>query len=301
MQVLVSGGSGLLGSHLIPALQHEGCVVAKIVRHHVSGRSRNVAWSPQSGTIDMQGLEGFHAVVHLAGEAIDQGRWTAAKKERIRTSRVEGTRQLCEALAQVPRKPKVLICASAVGYYGDRGAEELNEDSQPGEGFLAEVCQEWEAACEPARAAGIRVVNLRLGVILTTQGGALAKMLPIFRAGLGGPLGLGSQYMSWVGLQDVIGAIKFCIGNPAMEGPVNVVSPTPVNSREFAKALGKKLRRPSFVPVPGFGVRLLFGEMGDALLLSGAKVFPEQLLAHGFTFRFQDLEHALEILIPHNL
>ena len=253
-------------------------------------------WDPARGSIDAGKLEGVEGVVHLAGEAISE-RWTAEKKARIRDSRVKGTRLLCDTLAQLPTPPKVLVCASAIGYYGDRGAEVLTEESASGVGFLAEVCRAWEGATEPARQKGIRVVNLRFGVVLSTAGGALAKMLPPFRMGMGGILGSGKQYISWITLDDAIGAIRHALLTEPLQGPANAVAPQPVTNEEFTKTLGKVLGRPTLVPLPAFAARLMFGEMANELLLASARVQPAKLRATEYTFRYPDLEAGLRHLL----
>jgi hypothetical protein len=235
--------------------------------------------------------------VHLAGDNIASGRWTAAKKASIRNSRVQGTTVLCEALAQLVKPPKVLLSASAIGYYGDRGATTLREESPPGTGFLAEVCQAWEAATAPAVQRGIRVVYLRFGMVLSAAGGALAKMLTPFRLGLGGVVGTGKQYMSWIALDDVLGVIPHALSTETLHGPVNVVAPQAVTNQEFTTALGQVLRRPTKLPMPAFAARLLFGEMADALLLASTRVAPVRLLASGYTFHYPELEEALQHLL----
>jgi uncharacterized protein (TIGR01777 family) len=274
MKIGVTGSRGLIGSELVRALTKDG---HEVIRY-------NRAQPPS--------LDGFDVVVHLAGENI-AGRWTAKKKERIRESRVNGTRALCEVLTRLARRPKVLVCASATGYYGDRRSELLTEDSAPGTGFLAEVCRAWEAATEPAARAGIRVVNLRFGAVLSAQGGALAKMLPPFRLGLGGVIGNGRQFWSWVALDDAVGAIQHVIRRESLTGPVNVVSPRPVTNREFTKTLGRVLRRPTIFPLPAFAARLVFGEMADAALLASVRVEPARLMATNYRFRFPELAPAL--------
>ena len=302
MKVLVSGGGGLVGSQLLPSLNHEGCVTAKLVRRRVSERSHNVSWNIPQGTMDQKGLEGFHAVVHLAGENIAGKRWSAKQKRKIHDSRVNGTRLLAENLAQIPRKPKVMVCASAIGFYGNRGDEILTEGSARGEGFLSDVCADWEAAVQPARDAGIRVVHMRLGMVLTTQGGALAKILPIFRWGLGGRLGNGRQYMSWIALQDVVRFIRYAISHDTMDGVYNLTTPNPLTNRQFTRSVGRAMRRPALFPVPGLAIRLALGEMGKELLLSSTRAVPHRLLHEtDFQFRFEDLDHALGILIPNKL
>lgn len=243
------------------------------------------------------GSEGPDAVVHLAGENIARARWSERQKALIRDSRVKGTRLLCDLLARYSPPPKALVCASAVGYYGDRADEILKEESAPGSGFLADVCREWEAATQPAVERGIRVVNLRIGIVLSPMGGALAKMLTPFKLGVGGTIGSGRQYMSWIALDDVVGAIHFALTNESLHGPVNAVAPNPVTNREFTHTLGRVLSRPTLFPMPAFAARLVLGEMADALLLASARVEPAQLLASGFTFRHPDLEAALRALL----
>jgi len=291
MKILVSGASGLVGGTLVPFLTTGGHDVRRLGR----GRKRagTVVWDPEAGSIDRAGLDGIDAVVHLAGENIAGGRWTAEKKARIRDSRVVGTRLLCEALAAMARPPKVLVAASAIGFYGDRGNDPVDEDSAPGAGFLADVCREWEAATAPAAAAGIRVVNLRLGVVLSGAGGALATMLTPFKLGLGGPVGGGRQYMSWIAIDDVADAVLFALTTPSLSGPVNAVSPGVVTNAEFTATLAKVLSRPAVVPMPAVAVRLLLGEMGEELLLASTRVAPQRLEAADFHFRFPTLEPAL--------
>ena len=248
---------------------------------------------PRERVLPALALEGIDGVVHLAGENIADGRWTEAKQRRIRDSRIDGTRLLCERLAQAEDKPSVLVCASAVGFYGDRGDEPLDERSARGSGFLAEVCEAWEEACQPARDAGIRVVNLRIGVVLSADGGALAKMLPPFRFGLAGKLGNGKQWMSWISLDDLVGAIDHALTHEEIEGPVNAVSPNPVTNAEFTSALGRVLSRPTALTMPAIGARVVFGKLADELLLSSIRAQPRALLASGFRFEHPDLETAL--------
>jgi uncharacterized protein (TIGR01777 family) len=296
MKVLVSGASGLIGSALIPLLTTGGHDVVRLIRSAGTRRGDTVQWDPATRTVDAAGLEGADAVVHLAGENI-AGRWTAQKKARIRASRVEGTQLLVQALTGLVRPPKVLVAASAIGYYGDRAAAVVDEDSTPGAGFLAEVVREWEAATQPAAARGIRVVNLRFGVVLSPAGGALATMLPLFRLGAGGPVGSGEQYMSWVAIDDAIGAILHALTTPELSGPVNVAAPNPATNREFTRTLGRVLSRPTVIPMPAFAVKLAFGEMGEALLLSSTRVEPRRLKETGYPFRFPELEGALRHLL----
>lgn len=296
MHVAVSGSSGLVGSSLVPFLTTGGHRVTRLVRGGAAG-SDEATWDPHRGVGDPSRLDRVDAVVHLAGANIAAGRWTAARKAEIRRSRVEGTRRLCESLAHAAAPPKVLVSASAVGYYGDRGAEALTEASEAGSGFLPEVCREWEAAAEPASRAGIRVIHLRFGMILSPAGGALRKMLLPFRVGLGGRIGQGGQFMSWIALDDVLGAIYHALCTDSLHGPVNAVAPSPVRNAEFIRTLAGVLRRPALVPLPAFAARLLLGEMADELLLASARVMPARLQASGYRFRFPELEGALRHLL----
>ncbi len=291
MHVLVSGSTGLVGSALVPFLKASGHRVTRLVRTP-NPPGDALFWDPAAGIAARPGFGEPDAVVHLAGENI-AGRWTDEKKTRIRASRVVATRVLCESFGRLPKPPRVLVAASAVGYYGNRGDEVLDEQSEPGEGFLAEVCRQWEAATAPAAELGLRVVNLRLGVVLSAAGGALASTLLPFRLGLGGRLGSGRQYTSWVALDDVLGAIRHALSADALRGPVNAVAPQPVTNREFTKTLGRVLRRPTCLPVPATILRWLLGEMADGLLLSSARVEPCRLLAVGYVFNYPELEGAL--------
>ena len=295
MRILVSGASGLIGSALIPYLRAKGMETAVLVRHPAAADGRDrIHWNPDEHLIDAQSLSGFDAVVHLAGENIASGRWTPARKQRIYDSRVKGTSLLAAALAACPAPPKVFLCSSAVGYYGDRGDEILDETSLPGRGFLAETCIAWEAAARPAVDVGIRTVHLRTGVVLTRDAGMLARLLFPFRLGLGGPLGLGKSWMSWIGLEDMIRVILHCLEGEEASGPVNAVAPHPVTNREFTRALAVVLRRPAVFPVPPIALRLAFGEMAGELLLSSARVVPHRLEASGFTWRHPDMQGALK-------
>jgi uncharacterized protein len=292
MRILISGASGFLGNALRPALSAAGHTSTALVRRAPVGDE--VQWNPGQ-PLDPQKLAGFDALVHLAGKSIS-GRWTEKFKREVRESRVLGTRTLATSAAESFRKtglPRVFVAASATGYYGNRGDEELTEDSQPGSGFLSEVCEEWEAATRPAAEAGIRVVNLRIGVVLAKHGGALQAMLPAFRLGLGGPIGDGRQYMSWIALDDVVGAFLFSLANDNLRGPVNAVAPQPVRNSEFVRAVGRALHRPAFFPLPAFVVRTVFGEMGEALLLGSARVRPAKLEAAGYRYRHPELGEAL--------
>ncbi len=297
MNILVTGSTGMIGSGLIEFLQARGHRLTRLVRAPLLSREPIVRWEPATGTLNANDLEGFEAVVHLAGESIAGGRWTAAKKARIRDSRVQGTRLLSEALARLATPPKVLVSVSASGYYGNRGDEILREDSTSGAGFLAEVSRDWEDAADPARQKGIRVVHPRFGVVLSPKGGALAKMLLPFKLGVGGVIGDGKQYWSWVALDDVIGAIHHAIVTENLQGPVNVVAPRAVTNYEFTKTLGRVLSRPTLFPLPAFAAKLAFGEMANELLLFSARLEPARLLATGYQFRHTDLEKALRDLL----
>jgi uncharacterized protein (TIGR01777 family) len=296
MKILASGSSGFIGGALIPFLTTGGHRVTRLVRRTSAPGEGQVFWSPEDGTLDPAGLEGFDAVVNLAGESVT-GRWTADKKRRIYDSRVKGTRLLSESLARLARPPKVLISASASGYYGDCGEQVLREDHPPGSSFLAQVCRDWEAATEPAARSGVRVVNLRMGLVLSPAGGALARLLPSFRLGLGGTIGSGRQYFSWVALDDVVGIILHVLVTDTLESPVNVAAPNPVTNREFTKILGLVLKRPTVLPIPAFAVRLILGEMADDLLLASARLDPARLLATDYRFRYTDLEATLRYLL----
>jgi uncharacterized protein (TIGR01777 family) len=295
MKILITGSTGLIGSKLIPLLSGKGHTVTRLTRTR-SGTSLNTAyWDPESGEVEAGKLEGHDAVIHLAGENI-AGRWSRKKKSRIEDSRVKGTMLLSRTLAGLNSKPGVVVAASGIGYYGDRGDQVLTEDSGPGEGFLARLSLKWEDALGPARDAGIRVVNMRLGVVLTPDGGALGKMLPPFRLGLGGRMGSGEQYWSWISIDDVLSAIYHSVVSEDLRGPVNFTAPKPVTNREFTEALADALGRPAFLHVPEFALRALLGEMADEMLLSSTRVVPTRLLGSGFTFRYADLKSALNHL-----
>ena len=292
-KIAVTGASGLVGRSLVHRLQRSGYEVVRLVRRAPSGADE-ARWNPADGTIDIEGLAGVTGAVHLAGDNVASGRWTEAKKASIRDSRVLGTELLSGALARLSPKPATLVSASAIGYYGARGDEPLDETSASGEGFLASVCREWEAATKAARDAGIRVVNARIGIVLAADGGALAKMKTPFLLGVGGPIGDGSQFMSWITLDDVVSALVFALEHDSVEGPVNLVSPAPVTNADFSKALGKALKRPAFLPVPKFALRLGAGsEMANEMLIGGARVIPAVLESHGFEWSQPTLQGAL--------
>jgi uncharacterized protein (TIGR01777 family) len=293
-RILVSGVSGPIGAALLPPFKTRGYEITRLVRGEVTGEDQ-VSWDPAK-PIAPENVSGFDAVIHLAGESI-VGRWTDDKKKKIRDSRVVGTTALAEALAQTKDKPQVFVCSSAIGYYGDRGDEVLNEESAPGEGFLPDVCREWEAATKATIDAGIRTVQMRTGVVLSPKGGALRKMLTPFKMGVGGKIGDGRQWMSWIDVQDMVGAIHHILKSDLLQGPVNMVAPKPVTNAEFTKTLANVLSRPAIFPMPAFVVKLTFGEMGETVLLGSQRVEPAQLVASGYPFRFSDLRASLENIL----
>ena len=297
MKILVSGSHGLVGKALSKSLTTDGHEVVRLVRHEPIVGDPEIWWDPIEGRIDAARLEGHEVVVHLAGESIASGRWTAEKKRSILESRVKGTLLLSETLARLSRPPSLFLSASAIGYYGNRGDALLTEQSAPGNDFLAKVCIEWEAATAAAVEKGIRTVHTRFGIILDDEGGALAKMLTPFRMGIGGRAGSGKQWMSWIALEDVVNGLKFLMGETMTRGPVNFVAPNPVTNAEFSKTLGRVLSKPTIFPVPEFGVRLAFGEMADALLLSSQRVEPSVLKSKGFEFKWPTLETALKYIL----
>ncbi len=297
MKILVSGAGGLVGSSLVPSLSAAGHRVVRLARTGAPRQDAAILWDPARGGLDAAVLDGFDAVIHLAGESIAAGRWSAARKQRIRDSRVNGTTLLAEGIARAPRPPRVLLCASAVGFYGDRGAEVLREDSRPGSDFLSEVCRAWEAASEPAVRKGVRVALHRFGVILSPAGGALKKMLPPFRLGLGGRLGDGRQFLPWIAIDDVLGILERALTDESLKGPINCVAPQAVTNADFTRTLARVLERPAVFPMPAMAARLLFGEMAEALLLASQRVEPARLMASGYRFRYAELEPALRHLL----
>jgi uncharacterized protein len=293
-RILVSGVSGPIGAALLPSLRGNGTSIMRLVRGRANGEDQ-ISWDP-SVPLAPSAVSGFDTVIHLAGESI-MGRWTKEKKEKIRDSRVVGTFNLSSALAQADERPNVFICASATGYYGNRRDETLNENSAPGDGFLAETCQDWEEATTPAVQADIRTAHIRTGLVLSPQGGALGAMLTPFKLGLGGRMGSGQQWMSWIHVQDMVGAIHHILKNDLIQGAVNMVAPRPVRNLEFAKTLATVLSRPAIFPLPEFAVKLLFGEMGEEALLASQKVEPAKLISTGYPYRYHDLRAALEALL----
>jgi len=291
MRIAITGASGLIGRGLVASLQGDGHQIATLIRGRAPAPNE-IHWDPMAGEIDGKALEGFDALVHLSGENI-AGRFTEAHKKAITNSRVLSTGLLSRTLAKLAHKPKALICASAIGYYGDRGDEPLDESSAAGTGFLPDVCTAWEAAADPARNAGLRVCHVRVGVVLSAEGGALKELLLPFKLGVGGRLGNGKQFMSWIDYDDIVGAFAHCLVTEELSGPVNGTGPAPVRNAEFTKILGGVLHRPTMFPLPAPVVRTLFGEMGQALLLDGARVAPTALEKSGYRFRFSTLEDSL--------
>ena len=297
LRILVSGSSGLIGSALVTSLKATGARISRLARASTvpgSSDEERIPWNPAQ-PISADAVSGFDAVIHLAGESI-VGRWTAAKKARLRESRIPATANLARALAQARSRPSVFLSGSAIGYYGNRGDEILTEKSSSGTGFTADLAREWEQASLPAIEAGIRTVQMRMGVVMATTGGALPRMLPAFKFGIGGKLGDGRQWMSWIDLKDVIGAIQHILRSDLLHGPVNLVAPKPVTNEEFSKTLGRVLSRPAIFPVPSFAARLAFGEMADELLLASQRVEPAKLISSGYPFGFPTLRQSLESL-----
>jgi uncharacterized protein (TIGR01777 family) len=292
MKILIAGASGLVGSALVPALQATGNEVTRLVR--TPPRAGEIEWHPNQDQIKPETIDGFDAVINLAGESIAEGRWTDEKKRRIHDSRVNGTHLLAEAMAKLSHPPDVFLCASATGFYGDRGDEVLDEQSESGGGFLAGVCREWERATDPAARVNVRVVNLRFGPIIAREGGMMAKMLTPFKMGVGGKVGSGKQYISWVALDDVVAATQFALENDSIKGPLNVVSPNPVTNEEFTTTLGHALSRPTVMAMPAFAAKLAFGEMADEMLLVSQRVIPKRLAETGFEFQYSNLRDAFQ-------
>jgi uncharacterized protein len=297
MKVLISGGSGLVGSALTESLRSEGHTVAHLVRPGGAASADDIRWDPESGFINTNAMEAADAVVNLNGATIGGGRWTPARKKILRTSRVDSTRVLVDSLARLKQKPRVLVSASAIGYYGNRGDEILTESSASANDFLAKLCRDWEAEALRAQASGIRTVLTRFGVILSAKGGALTQMLTPFKLGLGGRLGTGKQWMSWIALDDAVGILRGALSNEQAGGPVNVVAPNPVQNSEFTRVLASVLHRPAIFPAPAFALRLALGEMADALLLSSQRVQSKRPPASTYAFRYENLEPALHAIL----
>ena len=289
--VAVTGATGLIGSALVAQLRESGAHVRRLVRPGPV-TADDIEWDPMRGVLSPTALEGVDAVVHLAGEPIAQ-RWSAGTKRAIRESRVRGSELLARTIAEMSRKPRVLLSGSAVGYYGDRGDEQLDEESAAGTDFLAGVVREWEDATRAASSAGVRVVLLRTGIVLSPKGGALEKLLLPFRMGVGGPIGSGRQWMSWISLHDHVRAMMHALSTTTLSGPANLVAPNPVTNAEFATTLGRVLTRPAVIPVPGFALELMYGEMARATILSGQRVLPSALARTGFAHAHATLEQAL--------
>ncbi len=292
MKILITGASGLVGTELQKSFAEKGYEMLLASRSEPKNETY-VRWSIEEGFAEPEKLEGIDAVVHLAGENVSGLRWSDEKKKAIRDSRVLGTRNVVDAISKLKNKPKVFVASSAIGFYGERGDEEVNESSAVGSGFLSDVSKEWEAESRRAEDAGIRTVLLRTGIVLSKDGGALGTMLTPFKLGVGGVVGNGKQWMSWISMEDEIAIINFVIENENIRGAVNAVSPNPVTNQEFTKALGEVLYRPTFLPLPEFAVSMVFGEMGDALLLASTKVLPKRLMDAGFEFKYPDLKPAL--------
>jgi uncharacterized protein (TIGR01777 family) len=292
LRIVVGGASGTLGSNLVPFLQNKGHEVTVLERKKNLSEG-SIFWDPENKMLSPSQLEGFDVIINLSGYPVMCGRWTPAKMEKIRSSRVDSTRLLVDAICTLKHPPQLFISSSAIGYYGDCGDKRVTEESPLGAGFLASVCQEWEEEAKKAESSGVRVVRLRTGIVLTPKGGALATMLSIFRLGLGGKISSGNQYMSWIAIDDFLALIQFIIDTPELSGAINATSPTPVTNKTFTKTLAKVLHRPAIFPVPAWGLRLVFGKCADEALLIGSKVYPEKLLAAGFSFSYGDLSAAL--------
>jgi uncharacterized protein len=297
LRVAVTGSTGLIGTALVASLRTAGHDVVRVVRGAEPHGERTLRWDPDAGTIDAGGLDGVDGVVHLAGASIAGGRWTEERKRLILESRTRGTSLLAETLAGLRAPPPVLISGSAMGYYGNRGDEILTEDSKRGDGFLADVCAAWEAAAEPAAKAGIRVATIRTSLVLSLDGGAFPRLVKLTRFGLGGRLGSGRQWWSWITLDDQVAAIRFLLEHGEVSGPMNLASPNPVTNADFAALLGRLLRRPTVLPTPSFGAKLMLGEMGEELLLYSQRMRPAALVRAGFSFGHPDLEPALRFLL----
>jgi uncharacterized protein (TIGR01777 family) len=296
MKILISGSTGVIGTRLVPSLKRDGHSITRLVRTLRNSGESEVQWDPREGTIDREGIEGFDAVIHLAGESI-AGIWTPGKRKEIYDSRVQGTTLLVKALAEAKRRPQVLLSASAIGYYGDRGEEELTEESCEGKHFLSQVCQDWEKATAPAREAKIRVATLRFGIVLSRDDATFQFLTSLFKVGLGGQLGSGDNYVSWITVDDAVRAVKHVLLNPSISGPVNIVTPYHVRHKELVSVLGEVLSRPTLFALPEFATRAVFGDIANTLLLSSMRVHPEKLRQTGFRPRYPKLRTALRHLL----
>jgi uncharacterized protein (TIGR01777 family) len=296
-RILIAGGSGFVGRHLIPFLTTGGHEVYRLVRNKKNLQKTDIYWNPAEEELAPETIEGFDAVINLAGESISQGRWTPEIKKRILASRIDSTGLLARTMAQLKHKPRVFLSASAVGYYGDKDEEIMNRDKAPGKGFLSEVCWKWEQAANPAREAGIRVVHPRLGVVLSPDGGMLQQLLPVMKWGVGGTIGTGKQYMSWIAIDDLIYAFHYILHHQGIQGAVNLVSPNPVTNAEFTRILGRVMRRPTLFSTPAIVLKTIFGEMAEEFILADSKIHPAQLLHSQYEFAYPDLEGALRHLL----
>lgn len=295
MRTLITGASGLIGSALIESLHAKGHAIRCLQRNKKT--SASTIWNTDIFNLHENEDESFNTIIHLAGENVAGGRWNESRKKRILESRIEGTRELIHHLSKLSNPPSTFICASAIGFYGSRGSELLTEQSEAGKGFLAEVCKKWENEAQKAQQLGCRVVNLRFGMVLSPDGGALHKMLPAFKLGIGGPIGSGKQYMSWVSIRDLVEIVDFAINDDTLHGPVNVVSPVPVTNKEFTRCLAGVLGRPAILPAPPFALRLMFGDMADEMLLAGSRVKPEKLISSGYSFQDVNLAETLRFCV----
>lgn len=297
MKIAITGSTGLVGNSLVTFLEKKGHEIYRLVRNKKNLSQNHIFWNPEKNEIEKEKLEGLDVVIHLAGDSVASGRWTAAKKKSIRDSRVIGTQFLAQTISLLKKPPHTILSASAIGFYGNRGDEILTEESEPGSGFLTEVCLEWEKAWDAVLDKKIRLCFLRIGMVLDKTGGALGKMLLPFKLGLGGVAGSGQQFMSWIALSDLIGAIDFLMRDKKLSGPFNMVCTMPVTNREFTKTMGKVLNRPTFFALPEFVIKTVFGEMGEQLLLTSAHVIPKRLMEAGFVFEYSNLEKCLKALL----
>ena len=297
MKILISGATGLVGTALTRTFRAEGHTVGHFVRPGAAALAGDVAWDPATANVNLATMEGADAVIHLSGASIGDGRWTAARKAILRSSRIDSTRLMVDAMARLRQKPRVFLCASAIGFYGNRGDEILTDESERGIGYLPLLARDWEAEAMRAEVNGIRTVRMRFGVILSAEGGALPRMITPFKFGVGGKLGSGKQWMSWIALEDVVGVIRAMIADEQYRGVVNLVAPSPVRNEEFTRLLARMMHRPAILPAPAFALRLALGEMADALLLASQRVIPERLAAMGYAFRCGELESALQAIL----